>query len=52
MFKLIDRVSARGATLFMAQAVQLCAMPDGLTAILLFPVSTQARTGVPGMTPS
>jgi len=43
MFKLIDRASACGATLLMAQAVQHCAMPNGPTAPYLFPVSTDGR---------
>jgi hypothetical protein len=51
MFNSIDRVSAHGATLFMAQAVQGRAVPKGLTAAHLFPVSTNARAAASGMTP-
>jgi hypothetical protein len=51
MFKSIHRVSAQGATLFMAQAVRGCAVRNGLAAMPFFPVSTQARAAASGMAP-
>jgi hypothetical protein len=51
MFKSIHRVSASGATLFMAQAAQGRAVPNGLAAAPFFPVSTHARAAASGMAP-
>ncbi|MFL6718412.1 MAG: hypothetical protein ACJ8G3_18835 [Burkholderiaceae bacterium] len=51
MFNSINRLSARGAMAFMAQALQGRALPSGLTASHPFPVSANARAAVSGMRP-